>query len=68
MDRRISFTGRSGWIANNIDIVGVMPRNFAYPYRTVKAWVPLERHLNAETLHSHGDHVLMVIGASAARC
>ena len=44
------------------DIVGVMPRNFAYPYRTVKAWVPIERHLNAETLQSHSYHMLTVIG------
>jgi len=44
------------------DIVGVMPRNFAYPYRTVKAWVPLQRHLDAEQLQSHGHHMLTVIG------
>jgi len=44
------------------DIVGVMPRNFAYPYRTVKAWVPLQRHLEAEQLQSHGNHMLTVIG------
>ena len=43
------------------DIVGVMPRNFAYPYRTVKAWVPMERHLNAEDLLSHSNHMLVVI-------
>jgi putative ABC transport system permease protein len=44
------------------DIVGVMPRSFAYPYRTVKAWVPLQRHLSADVLESHGDHELTVIG------
>src|ERR1017187_104227 len=44
------------------DIVGVMPRNFAYPYSTVKAWVPLQRHLDPQTLQSHGHHQLMVIG------
>jgi predicted permease len=44
------------------DIVGVMPRNFGYPYRTVKAWVTLQRHLGAEALQSHGNHMLGVIG------
>ena len=44
------------------DIVGVMPRTFGYPYRTVKAWVPIERYLSAGELESHGDHMLTVIG------
>ncbi len=43
-------------------IVGVMPRTFAYPYRTVKAWVPLERHMDPEELQSRSDHMLTVIG------
>jgi predicted permease len=44
------------------NIVGVMPRNFAYPYRTVKAWVPLQRYLDVQQLQSHGNHMLTVIG------
>jgi len=43
------------------DIVGVMPRNFGYPYRTVKAWVPLERYMSPENLKSHSNHGLMVV-------
>src|SRR5579871_1679052 len=44
------------------DIVGVMPRAFAYPYRTVKVWVPLQRYLTAGELQSHGNHMLTVVG------
>jgi predicted permease len=44
------------------DIVGVMPRGFGYPYRTVKVWVPLQRYLSAEQLQTHGDHMLTVVG------
>jgi predicted permease len=44
------------------DIVGVMPRNFAYPFRTVKAWVPMQTHLPRGDLQSHGNHMLTVIG------
>ena len=44
------------------NIVGVMPRSFGYPYRTVKAWVPLQRYLPAEQLRSHSHHMLTVIG------
>ncbi len=44
------------------DKVGVMPRGFGYPYRTVKVWVPLQRYLSAEQLQTHGDHMLTVVG------
>ena len=44
------------------DIIGVMPRGFAYPYRTVQAWVPLQRYLEPEQLASHDIHMLMVVG------
>jgi putative ABC transport system permease protein len=44
------------------DIVGVMPRGFGYPYRTVKAWVPLQPYLGPEELKNHSDHELMVVG------
>jgi len=44
------------------DIVGVMPRGFGYPYRTVKAWVPLQRYMTPEQLKSHGNHMLTVVG------
>ncbi|HLY17361.1 MAG TPA: ABC transporter permease [Bryobacteraceae bacterium] len=43
------------------DIAGVMPRNFAYPYRTVKAWVPLQPHMDPQDLNSHSNHMLTVI-------
>ncbi|MGO4886000.1 MAG: ABC transporter permease [Bryobacteraceae bacterium] len=44
------------------DIVGVMPPNFAYPYRTVKAWVALQRYLTPAQLKTHSNHSLHVIG------
>jgi predicted permease len=44
------------------DIVGVMPRGFGYPYRTVKVWVPLQRYLEPEQLKNHSDHMLTVVG------
>ncbi|MGA2739816.1 MAG: ABC transporter permease [Bryobacteraceae bacterium] len=44
------------------NIVGVMPQSFGYPYRTVAAWVPIERYLDAGQLQSHGHHMLTVIG------
>ena len=42
-------------------IVGVMPPHFAYPYRSVKAWVPLQRYLTAEDLESHDNHMLTLV-------
>src|ERR1700722_16656459 len=44
------------------NIVGVMPRGFAYPYRTVKVWVPLQRYMSAGQLKTHSNHMLSVVG------
>ncbi|MFN7997073.1 MAG: ABC transporter permease [Bryobacteraceae bacterium] len=44
------------------DIVGVMPRGFGYPFRTVKVWVPLQRYLTPEQLKDHSNHMLTVTG------
>ncbi len=46
----------------NSEIVGVMPRGFAFPYRTVDIWVPLLANVPAEQQQSHDDHFLLVIG------
>jgi predicted permease len=43
-----------------VDIVGVMPRGFGYPFRTAKVWVPIERYLDPADMQSRGYHVLRV--------
>lgn len=46
----------------NNEIVGVMPRGFAFPYRTVDIWVPLLANITPEQQQSHDNHFLFVVG------
>jgi putative ABC transport system permease protein len=46
----------------NSEIVGVMPRGFAFPYRTVDIWVPLLANITPEQQQSHDNHFLFVVG------
>ncbi|MBV8867771.1 MAG: ABC transporter permease [Acidobacteriaceae bacterium] len=46
----------------NSEIIGVMPRGFAFPYRTVDIWVPLLANIPPESQQSHDNHFLLVIG------
>ncbi len=46
----------------NSEIVGVMPRGFAFPYRTVDIWVPLLANIPPEDQQSHDNHFLLVVG------
>ena len=46
----------------NSEIVGVMPRGFAFPYRTVDIWVPLLANITPEQQQSHENHFLLVVG------
>ena len=48
--------------SENYQIVGILPRWFMYPSRTVQVWVPLEPHLTPEQLERHDNHYLDVIG------
>ncbi|HEV2688858.1 MAG TPA: ABC transporter permease [Bryobacteraceae bacterium] len=43
-------------------IVGVMPRGFAYPTRTTEVWLPLNTFLSPERAKSHDAHFLRVVG------
>jgi predicted permease len=54
--RRIRLDGE------NSEIVGVMPRGFAFPYRTVDVWVPLLANITPEQQQSHDNHFLFVVG------
>src|SRR5581483_5148050 len=47
---------------NTYNIIGVMPKGFAYPHRDTELWVTMQRHLSFERLHSHSNHGLFVIG------
>lgn len=44
------------------NIVGVMPENLRYPTRRAEVWVTLERYLPADTLASHDNHQVQVVG------
>ena len=46
----------------NAEIIGVMPRGFAFPYRTVDVWVPLLANITPELAQSHDNHFLFVVG------
>ena len=46
----------------NYEITGVMPRGFAFPYRTDQIWVPLLQSIPPELQKSHDMHFLLVIG------
>jgi predicted permease len=46
----------------NAEIIGVMPRGFAFPYRTVDVWVPLLANITSESAQSHDTHFLFVVG------
>lgn len=39
-------------------VVGVMPRNFRDPTRSIQVWIPLEQHLPPTVLEAHDNHVL----------
>jgi hypothetical protein len=42
--------------SENYDIVGVMPRSFAYPARSVEVWAPVQRAMSSDNLHNRGNH------------
>jgi putative ABC transport system permease protein len=46
----------------NAEIIGVMPRGFAFPYRAVEVWVPLLANILPELAQSHDNHFLFVVG------
>ncbi len=48
--------------AENYEIVGVMPRSFAFPYRTVDVWHPLLTVLTPDRQRRHDTHFLRVVG------
>ena len=43
------------------DIIGVMPRGFAYPARGVDFWTPVQQYLSPEVIHSRGAHQFYVV-------
>ncbi len=47
---------------DSYEIAGVMPRGFAFPYRTDQIWVPLLQNIMPEQQKSHDIHFLLVIG------
>src|SRR5579864_2785004 len=47
--------------AQSFEIIGVMPRGFLFPYRTVDVWIPLFAYLSPATQMRHDLHFLRVI-------
>jgi predicted permease len=48
--------------SEDYQIVGILPRWFMYPSRTVQVWVPLEQRITQEQMARHDNHYLDVIG------
>jgi putative ABC transport system permease protein len=48
--------------SEDYQIIGILPRWFVYPSRTVQVWVPLAQHVRPQQLASHENHILDVIG------
>jgi predicted permease len=44
------------------EVIGVMPRNFAFPVRGIDAWVPLLLNMLPDTQRRHDLHFLQVVG------
>ncbi|MGA8597433.1 MAG: ABC transporter permease [Bryobacteraceae bacterium] len=52
LSKRIRLDGKM------FSVVGVMPRDFRYPTRSIQVWIPLEQHLPVTVLEAHDNHVL----------
>ncbi len=48
--------------AENYEIIGIMPRSFAFPDRTVDLWIPLLTYVPPERQRRHDNHFLNVVG------
>ncbi|MBZ5623844.1 MAG: ABC transporter permease [Acidobacteriia bacterium] len=47
--------------SENYDIVGVMPRGFAYPAHDVEVWAPVQPALSPANLHNRANHQFYVV-------